>query len=159
MSPDHLIRDHLKELLTWRSAHTEIERVLKNVPPELRGAQPAGIPYSLWQLLEHVRLAQWDILDFCTNPSYASPQWPDDFWPVAAAPASREDWQQSIDTYRRDRQSLVDLIQDPAIDVLGAVPRGEGQTYFREMILVADHTSYHVGQMVVLRRQLGIWPP
>lgn len=159
MPPDHLIREQLKELLTWRSAHTEFERVVKNVPPDLRGACPSDAPYSLWQLLEHIRRAQWDIIDFCTNPEYTTPQWPDAFWPADAAPSSREDWQRSIDTYRRDRQSLIDLVQDDSINILDAIPYGEGQTYFREILLVADHTSYHVGQMVVLRRFLGIWPP
>lgn len=159
MSPDQFLREHLKELLTWRSAHTEFERVVKNVPPDARGACPSSTPYSLWQLLEHIRLSQQDILDFCTNPEYSSPQWPDDFWPPDPKPAAREDWQQSIDTYRRDRQSLVDIVQDGSIDLLGAIPHGEGQTYFREIVLVADHTSYHLGQMVVLRRHLGIWPP
>ncbi len=159
MSPDDLLREHLKELLTWRSAHAEFERVVKNVPPELRGICPAGMPYSLWQLLEHIRLAQGDILDFCTNSKYTSPQWPDEFWPSDPTPATREDWQQSIDAFRRDRQSLVDVVMDQSLDMLGAVPHGEGQTYFREVVLVADHSSYHIGQMVAVRRSLGIWPP
>ena len=159
MSPNDPIREHLKELLSWNSAHAEYERVVRNIPPKLRGACPGDVPYSLWQLLEHVRLAQRDILDFCTSGDYTSPQWPDDFWPAETSPSQREDWQQSIASYRRDRQSLVDLVMDRSINLMDMIPHGEGQTYFREIILVADHTAYHVGQMVVVRRMLGIWPP
>lgn len=159
MSSDDLIRDHLEELLSWNSAHVEIDRVLRNVPPNLRGACPPGVPYSLWQLLEHVRLAQRDILEFCTNQDYTSPRWPADFWPAAASPSEREDWQQSIAAYRRDRQSILDLVMDRSIDLMDAIPHGDGQTYFREIVLVADHTAYHTGQMVIVRRMLGIWPP
>ena len=159
MSSDDLIREHLKELLSWNSAHVEFDRVVRNVPPKMRGTCPAGVPYSLWQLLEHVRLAQHDILDFCTNPGYTSPSWPADFWPAESSPVEREDWQQSIAGYRRDRHSLVQLVTDPSIDPMEAIPHGDGQTYFREIILVADHTAYHLGEMVVVRRMLGIWPP
>lgn len=159
MTPNAAIREHLKDLLSWRSAHAEFERVVKNVPTEVRGRRPDGAPYSLWQLLEHIRRSQWDILDFCVNEDYSSPQWPDDFWPADPEPPTREDWQKSIDSYRRDRQALADVIQDPSIDPHAPIPHGEGQTYLREIILVADHTAYHVGQMVLLRRMLGVWPP
>ena len=154
-----LLRNHLAELLTWSSAHVDLERAVKNVPPEHRGKRPEGVPYSLWELLEHIRRAQLDILEFCRDPDYTSPNWPDDFWPSSPEPPSREDWQKSIDAIKRDRQELVDIIEVPNVDVLGTIPHGEGQTYLREAVLTADHTAYHVGQIVLLRRMLGIWPP
>ncbi len=155
----HSMRDHLQDVLTWRAAHAEFDRAVKNVPPEMRGARPQNAPYSLWQLLEHVRRAQWDIIDFCTNQDYHTPKWPDDFWPAEPEPTEREDWQNSIDSYRRDRQAMVDLIQDEKLDPHDAIPHGEGQTYLREVLLVSDHSAYHIGQMVLLRRMMGIWPP
>ncbi len=154
-----LLRNHLKDLLTWTSAHVDMERAVKNVPPELRGKRPENAPYSLWQLLEHVRLAQFDILEFCRNESYVSPNWPDDFWPVDPEPPSREAWQQCIDSIKRDRQELIELIDDESIDLFSTIQQGEGQTYFREAVLVADHTAYHVGQIVLVRRMLDVWPP
>ena len=153
------LRNHLKDLLTWSSAHVDLERAVKNVPPHMRGTQPRDAPYSLWQLLEHIRLAQYDILNFCRNPNYASPNWPDDFWPADPAPPTREHWQQSIDAIKRDRQELIDLIEDPQTDPFDPIPHGEGQTYFREAVLTADHTAYHVGQLVLIRRMMQIWPP
>jgi len=117
------------------------------------------VPYSLWQLLEHIRRAQWDIVEFCRNTDYQSPKWPDDFWPIETEPIEREDWQDSIDSYKRDRQAMIDLIRDDAIDVHDRIRQSESQTYLREVLLVADHNSYHIGQMVFLRRILGIWPP
>ncbi len=159
MDPDQSTREHVGDLMTWRSAHVEFDRVVKNVPEELRGRRPASLPYSLWELLEHIRLAQHDILDFCINPRYETLKWPDDFWPVEPEPPEREQWQHSIDTYRRDRQAMLDLVQDDEVDLHGAIPHGDGQTYLREALLAADHTAYHVGQMVLIRRILGIWPP
>ena len=137
----------------------DLERALKNVPTEYRGKRPEGAPYSLWEMLEHVRLAQLDILEFCRNSNYTSPNWPDDFWPRNPEPPSREDWQKSIDAIKRDRQELIDIIENPEVDILSPIPHGEGQTYLREAVLTADHTAYHVGEIVLLRRMLGIWPP
>jgi uncharacterized damage-inducible protein DinB len=159
MASQQSLRDHLVDLLTWRAAHAEFDRAVKNVPPEMRGRCPRRVPYSLWQLLEHIRRAQWDIVEFCRNTDYQSPKWPDDFWPIETEPIEREDWQDSIDSYKRDRQAMIDLIRDDAIDVHDRIRQGESQTYLREVLLVADHNSYHIGQMVFLRRILGIWPP
>lgn len=153
------LRNHLKELLTWSSAHVDLERAVKNVPTEYRGRRLEGAPYSLWQMLEHIRRAQEDILAFCRNPEYTSPNWPDDFWPEDPEPPSREDWQRSIDAIKRDRQELIEIIENPDRDLWSTIFHGEGQTYAREALLTADHTAYHVGQIVLLRRLLGIWPP
>lgn len=119
--------------------------------------QPSGLPYSPWQLLEHVRLAQRDILDFCRNPSYSAPGWPADYWPAEPAPPGASAWRRSVAAFRDDRASLVRLIADPEIDPYATIPWGEGQTYLRELLLVADHNAFHLGQLVVLRRLLGAW--
>lgn len=159
MSSSRVLRSHLADLLTWSSAHADFDRAVKNVPPEARGERPHTVPYSLWQLLEHIRTAQRDILDFCRNSDYRSPDWPNDFWPDDPEPPSREDWQKSIDAVHRDRYALVELIEDESTDLFKRIPHGEDQTLLREVVLVADHNAYHVGQMVLLRRLLGIWPP
>lgn len=157
MSSSSELRSRLKDVLTWHSAHADLERAVKNVAPEYRGRRPNDLPYSLWQVLEHIRLAQADILAYCLNAEYGSPEWPDDFWPPDATPPTREAWQASIDGIRRDRQRLVQMIDE--VDVDASVPHAREHTFLREILLVADHTAYHIGQMVVLRRMLGIWPP
>ena len=111
-----------------------------------------------WQILEHIRIAQHDILDFCVNPSYKEMRWPDDYWPVAAAPPAVEAWEQSVAACRRDREALQRLVQNPEVDLFSTIPHGSGQTYLREILLVADHTTYHVGELVLVRRLLGVWP-
>lgn len=157
MDTPEVVRSHVKNLLDWHSAHADLERAVSNVPPAFRGQRPTSLPYSLWQLLEHIRLAQADILDYCRNADYTSPNWPDDFWPDEQAPPSREAWQTSIDAVRRDRQNLVQLVDET--DIVQKIPHTEEHTYLRELLLAADHTAYHVGQMVLVRRLLGIWPP
>jgi uncharacterized damage-inducible protein DinB len=157
MQRDDAFRGQITDLLSWKSAHVEFERVVKNVPPEYRGMRPSGAPYSLWELLEHMRLAQRDILEFCRSAKYASPRWPEDFWPPDPAPAKRDEWQRSIDGFHRDRRAMVELIGEQ--DLMSKVPGGEGQTFLREALLIADHNAYHIGQMVLVRRLLGIWPP
>jgi uncharacterized damage-inducible protein DinB len=153
------LRTQLQKLLDWQDAHVGFDAAFDDVPPTLRGAEPDGVPYSLWRLLEHLRLAQHDILEFCRNPSYVELKWPDDYWPSTIAPPSADAWDASIVGFRRDREALKQLAVDPAIDLFAAIPHGSGQTYLRELLLVADHTAYHVGQAVVVRRALGIWPP
>jgi uncharacterized damage-inducible protein DinB len=152
------LRDHLLRLLDWRDAHAGFDAAVDGVPSGLRGAQADGLPYTAWQLLEHLRLAQHDILDFCRNPAYAQPAWPDDYWPASAAPPTGDAWDESIRAFRADRDALKALTTDPDVDLFAEIPHGSGQTYLRELLLVADHTSYHVGQLVVLRRLLGDWP-
>ena len=123
----------------------------------MRGVVPAGWEYSAWQLLEHLRIAQADILEFCVNAKYKAKKWPDDYWPKSPAPPNGGGVDRSIAQFRRDRKALQRLAADTTIDLVAAIPHGTGQTYLREILLVADHTSYHVGQIVALRRQLGIW--
>jgi uncharacterized damage-inducible protein DinB len=123
----------------------------------LRGKRPAKLPYSAWQLLEHLRITQRDILDFCRDSNYQERKWPDNYWPASAAPPSAKSWAESIRRFREDREALQQLAADPDIELTARIPHGSGQTYLRELLLVADHTAYHVGELVVVRRLLGIW--
>ena len=151
------LRKHLTALLNWQDAHVNFDTAVKGLPPRLRGVPPPGLPYSAWQLLEHLRLAQWDILDFCVNPAYRALKWPDDYWPKSPAPPTTKAWQQSVAAFRADHRSLVRFLADPALDLYAKIPHGEGQTYLREFLLVADHNAFHVGQLVIVRRLLGAW--
>ncbi len=151
------LRAHLAKLLAWEDAHAGFEVVLKGVPPKLRGVRPEGLPYSLWELLEHLRLAQADILEFCVNPGYLDPAWPQDYWPAAPAPADAKAWSASLAAVKADRKAFLELLQDPHLDLFATIPHGTGQTYLREFLLVADHNAFHLGQMVVVRRLLGAW--
>jgi len=152
------IRAALARLLDWEDAHAGFEKVVSGLAPELQGQVPAGLPYSPWQLLEHLRLAQEDILEFCRNPAYRERQWPEDYWPKRPEPPSANSWSQSVAGFKRDRDALKQLALDPKLDLLGKVPAGEGQTFLRELFLAADHTAYHLGQLVAVRRALGAWP-
>lgn len=152
------VRDLLSRLLAWEDAHAGFEAAVDGIPPELQGTQPAGLPYSPWQLLEHLRITQHDILEFCINSKYEELAWPDDYWPQTAAPPDAAAWAASVKEFQRERQVLQALAQDRALDLNAKVPHGSGQTYLREIVLVADHTAYHVGQLILVRRLLGIWP-
>jgi hypothetical protein len=147
----------LSALLDWEDAHVGFEKAVAGVPPELRGVRPPGAPHSLWAIVEHLRLAQADILEFCVDPRYVEKQWPHDYWPADAPPPSGRAWDDSIAAFLRDRRSLQKLAADPKIDLSEKIPHGSGQTYLRELVLVADHTAYHVGQLVLVRQLLGIW--
>lgn len=157
MTPESAIREQLAAVLAWTDAHVDFEAAAADIPPDVRGTRPAGLPYSAWQLLEHLRITQRDILDFCVNPAYNELNWPDDYWPRSPEPPSDSAWDESIRQYREDRAAMQKLATDPAVDLLAKIPHGTGQTYLREVLLVADHTAYHVGELVLLRRLLGIW--
>lgn len=159
MSSDlHRVREQLASLLSWHNAHTSFDEAVKGIPPELHGRRPEGLPYSLWELVEHMRLAQWDILDFCRNPQYVEPRWPADYWPETPAPPGDQAWETSLAHFRSDLGEMQALVRDPSVDLLAPIPHGNGQHVFREALLVADHNAYHVGQIVLVRRLLGIWP-
>lgn len=159
MNPDQSIRAHTRELLGWQSAHIDFVHAVSGVPPTARGVRPTSLPHSLWELVEHIRLAQQDILDFCLDPGYEEPEWPEAYWPAGPEPPTADAWQGSIDRYLRDRQTMIDLVENDAIILHDTILHGDGQTYLREALLVADHTAYHVGQIVLVRRLLNIWPP
>jgi len=152
------LRALLAKLLDWEDAHVGLDTAVAAVPSKLRGVVPKGAPHSLWQLLEHLRITQLDILDFCVNPTYAEKKWPDDYWPASPAPTSGRAWDQSLAGFIADRKALQKLAADPKIVLTAKIPHGSGQTYLRELVLVADHTAYHVGQLVLVRQLLGIWP-
>lgn len=154
---DDPLRQQLLTLLESRNAHADFETVVGELPSEARGLRPEQLPYSPWELLEHIRIAQWDILDFCRNPEYEQPNWPEEYWPDGPEPPNEEAWTNSIAAYRRDLEGMKDLVRDPDLDLDAEIPHGDGQTYLREVLLVADHTSYHLGQLVTVRRQLGVW--
>jgi len=151
------LRDQIAAMLRWEDAHAGIDRVAEGVPQDRWAAGAAGLPHTLWQLLEHIRLAQHDILDFCRNPGYRELRWPEDYWPPAGQTPSGEDVAATLAALRRDRDDLIAMALEPKIDLFARIPHGTGQTYLRELLLVADHTSYHLGQMVLVRRALGIW--
>jgi hypothetical protein len=156
MSTDSL-RSHLVRLLDWQDAHATFDAAVQGIEPEFQGIRPPGLPHSAWELLEHLRFTQRDILDFCRDPGYVEPKWPDDYWPSSAAPPAPDVWNHSASAFRDDRSALKRLAADPGIDLFAAIPHGTGQTILRELLLVADHNAYHVGQLVLLRRALGIW--
>ena len=157
MSPDKDLRSHLLELLDGGSAHLKPSQVLKSFPAEARAAKAAGVPYSPWQLLEHMRIAQWDILEFSRDPNHVSPPYPEGYWPASEAPASQEEWGSSVEAFQAGLEEVKQLVSDPAVDLLATIPHGDGQTVLREAMLVADHNAYHLGQLVLLRRLLGDW--
>lgn len=156
---DRALRDQLLWLLGSENAHVGFERAIAGVPAELRGRRPTGLPHSPWELLEHLRIAQWDILEFSRNPGHQSPPWPDGYWPETAAPPDEGAWARSVAAFRADLGAMRDLVADPATDLFAVLPWSEGATVLREVLLVADHNAYHVGQFVDIRRLLGAWPP
>jgi hypothetical protein len=154
---DKALREHIVYLLQDGGAHAKFDDVFTDVPTELRGKQPAGLPHSLWMLLEHMRIGQWDILEFSRNAKHKSPKWPEGYWPDSDAPPNSAAWDASVAAFRRDLVEMEKLVKDPSKDLFASIPHGQGQTLLREALLVADHNSYHVGQLILLRRLLGAW--
>ena len=157
MADERALRAQLVKLLDFEEAHVGFDRAVKGIPARLRGKLPQGAEHSLWQLVEHLRIAQGDILEFCRSAQYKDKKWPDDYWPTPLGPRNAAAWTKAIAAYRRDRKALQHLAANTKIDLLAAIPHGAGQTYLREILLVADHNAYHIGQIVALRRRLGIW--
>jgi hypothetical protein len=148
------LRKHLADLLNMKGAHVNLDAALAGFPVELRGVKPQGAPHSAWQLLEHMRLAQEDILDFSRNPKYKDKNFPADYWPASEAPPSARAWDKSVAQFQKDLQEMQELIADTKHDLLAKIPHGTGQTLLREAMLVADHNSYHLGQLMFLRKML-----
>lgn len=152
---DTSLRQHLAELLQMGSAHVTFDDAVEDFPRELRGVKPAGAPHTAWQLLEHMRLTQHDILDFYRDSKYKELSFPDAYWPASEEPADEHAWGASIREFRRDLQDMQSLVADPKNDLFATIPHGTGQTLLREAMLVADHNSYHLGQLMFLRKSLG----
>jgi hypothetical protein len=157
MDPDKVVREHVLFVLRGGGAHLDFDAVIKNFPEELRGKKVKGCPYTAWQLLEHMRIAQWDILEFSRNRNHVSPKWPEGYWPKTAAPPTSAAWNESVKSVKRDLKTMQKLVEDRSVDLYSRIPHGDGQTILREALLIADHNAYHIGQLLLVRRLLGAW--
>jgi len=157
METDRRLRQQLAKFLDWHEAHADLGAAVDGFPTDLRGRVPPGMPHSAWQLLEHIRIALWDIVQFCGDTRHKSPPWPDGYWPKAPAPPSEEAWDHSVAEVRSCIDALRKLINDPKHDLFEPLPGGSGQTLLREVLLAADHNAYHLGQLMLVRKTLGAW--
>jgi hypothetical protein len=155
---DKALREHVLYLLDGGGAHAKFDDVVADIPPKLLAQKPAGLPHSLWMLLEHQRIAQGDILEFSRNPKYVPPKWPEGYWPKTEGPPSPAAWNASVKKFRQDLKAMQDLVKDSKTDLFAKISWGDGQTVLREALLLADHNAYHLGQMLDVRRLLGAWP-
>ena len=159
MDHDKALREQLVYLLKGGGAHLDFERAIADLPAEMRGKKPEGIPFSPWALLEHLRICQWDILEYTRDPDHVSPDFPVGYWPESDAAPSDEAWNESVESFRSDSLAMQDIVMDPAVDLTAQLPHGKaGHTVLREALLIVDHNAYHLGQLVVVRRALGVWP-
>ena len=154
---DQHLRQNLAYLISGGGAHAKFDDAVKNLPPRLRGAKPANFPHSAWMLLEHLRIAQWDILEFSRNRKHKSPNWPVGYWPQQPAPPNAGAWNKSVRQFRADQKAMLALVANPKTDLFAKIPWCDGQTILREALLVADHNAYHIAQLVDVRRLLGAW--
>ena len=151
------LREHLVNLLSGGGAHIDWKGTFKGIPAKLRGVRPDNLPYSIWDLLEHMRIAQWDILEFSRDAEHVSPDWPAGYWPTAEAQPGEKEWDRSLASFSRDLEAMKKLVGDPKTDLFAKIPHGTGQTILREALLIADHNAYHLGQVLTVRRLLGNW--
>jgi DinB superfamily len=151
------LRQHLLDLLSGGNAHATFDDIVKDLPANLRGSKAANLPHTPWMLLEHLRVAQEDILDFSRNPHYKSREWPKEYWPETEAPPDDKAWDDSVRQFHADLKAMQDLVAEEKTDLFAKIPWGDGQTILREALLVADHNAYHLGQFLDLRRALGAW--
>jgi hypothetical protein len=156
-SADKQLREHMVFLLKGGGAHATFDEAVKDMPADLRGVKPNGFPHSAWMLLEHLRIAQWDILEFSRNPKHKSPEWPEGYWPKTEAPPSAAAWNKSVQQFRKDAKAMKSLVENSKFDLFAKIPWGDGQTVLREVLLVADHNAYHLAQLIDVRRLLGAW--
>ncbi len=152
--PQRALREHVLYLLGGGGAHVDFDHTVTGFPADLRGKRPRGAPHSAWELLEHMRIAQWDILEFARDASHVSPEWPAGYWPETPEPPNRLAWSKSVASFQADLKALENLVADAATDLLTPIPHGQGQTVLREALLAADHNSYHLGQLMLVRRLL-----
>jgi hypothetical protein len=156
MKDDQALREHVLYLLRGGGAHVNFENATKGLPADLRGKRPKGAEHSPWEILEHMRLAQWDIFEFSRDAKHASPEWPEGYWPKTAAPAEGA-WKRSVEGFRRDLEAMCGLVSAKSTDLFARIPHGTGQTILREALLIADHNAYHLGELILVRRLLGAW--
>jgi DinB superfamily len=154
---DKALREHLVNLIRGGHAHADFDTVIKKLPAELHGKRPKGAEHSPWEILEHLRIAQWDILEFSRNPEHRSPDWPSGYWPSSPKPPNEKAWDKSVRAFRKDLNAMCALVVNESTDLFAKIPHGEGQTILREALLLADHNAYHLGELVLVRRLLGAW--
>lgn len=157
MTENQLLREHLLKLLGGSDAHLNFDKATMDMPIELCGVRPAGLPHTPWRLVEHMRIAQWDILQFIIDSEHVSPNFPDGYWPERDAPLNLDAWNHSLIAFQADLKAMMNLVADPKTNLFTPLPHGQGQTILREALLVADHNAYHLGQLVTVRRLLGTW--
>lgn len=150
-----IVINELIKLLNGGNAHANLEEALENLPAKLRGAKPDKLPYSIWQLVEHIRIAQWDMLKFSQDEKHKSPKWPDDYWVKETAPKDEEEWEKSLKQIDDDRKEFIKLLKSG--DIYKAIPHGDGQSILLEALQIADHNAYHTAEIIVARRLLGVW--
>lgn len=155
MENQQILLAELAKLLEGGGAHATLDDALEGLPPELRGVKPENLPYSIWQLVEHIRIAQWDMLEFSRDPNHKSPKWPDDYWPKETEPADEDAWQQSVDQIEADRNAFIELLKSG--DIYKRLEHGDGQSILREALQIADHNSYHTAEIIIIRRLLKAW--
>jgi hypothetical protein len=155
MDQHKILIDELVKLLEGGSAHAGFDEALENLPKELRGGKPDKLPYSIWQLVEHIRIAQWDMVEFSKHEKHKSPKWPDEYWVKESAPADEVAWEKSIKQINNDRDDFIKLLKSE--DIYQKIPHGDGQTILREALQIADHNAYHIAEIIIIRRLLGAW--
>lgn len=158
MATDKSLREHVINLLHGGSAHVTFDQAVKDLPAELQGKRPKGADHSPWEILEHMRIALWDILEFTRNPKHVSPEFPAGYWPASSAPTDSKAWEKSVKAFQADAKALIDLVADESVDLHKPLAHGDGQTVLREALVAADHNAYHLGELVLVRRLLGAWP-
>lgn len=158
MNSDQELREQLIQLLRSRNAHMPLESAVADFPMEAINKRPPNVPYTPWHLLEHIRITQWDILEFIRNPKHISPAWPEGYWPDQDANADPSDWNKTLQSYRADLDALEEMVRDPETDLFTPIPHGDGQNILREILTVSDHSAYHTGEFAILRQVMGTWP-
>lgn len=159
MNADQLLRQHVLKLLKMEGAHLAFEDAVADFPEALINTFPPNVPYTPWHLVEHLRIAQWDILEYTRDPQHVSPPWPQGYWPARDAQADWTAWHDSLDRFRRDLEAMQALVADPSTDLLAPIAHGyDGHTVLREALLLAEHNAYHIGELAILRQVMGAWP-
>ena len=157
MATDKPVREHLVKLLEGGQAHVTFDAAVRGLPAALRGKKPKGAEHSAWEILEHIRIATWDILEFSRDGKHVSPKWPDGYWPKSPKPPNKKAWAKSIQAVNSDIKAMSKLVEADTTDLYAPIPHGDGQTIMREALLIADHNAYHIGELVLVRRLLGAW--
>ena len=157
MTGNDIIREQLVQLVRGGNAHLGFSDAVKSFPAEFMNTKPPNVPYTPWHLLEHLRIAQWDILEFTRSPDHVSPKWPEGYWPPVDAVADEKDWRKTLDSFNSDMKALEGIVQDRETDLQAEIPHAPGYTYLREILLVADHNAYHIGEFSILRQIMGTW--